>query len=141
LNIFAVQVQPRIRRNDFGSPGDLEHIVKSDAAETGENIADIVQVIKLTVQGRCRKSDCILVIFQTRKRIVDSFFGFMRADTDTLPAVDAPHGTDNSASIADADCFRGAAFQTGCTSFAFTLIEGNGMFICIHITPAFRLER
>ena len=48
-------------------PGYLKHVVKAHLLQAGEHIVDIVQIVKLPVQGRCGQCDGISKVTELGK--------------------------------------------------------------------------
>ena len=61
---------------------------------------------------------------------MDRTFRFMRANANTLTAINAALGIDDGASVPNANGLGRTPFQAGCASFAFARIQRHGMLVC-----------
>ena len=94
------------------------NIIKSDIQKPVENIVHIIQIIKLTVQCRCRHCHVIFKVFQHRQFVVNCFFSMMGTNANALAAVDAAFFYNRCFAIFHADRLSRAALYAGGTAAA-----------------------
>ena len=82
---------------------DFIDIIKTKVDEGCQQNIDIIQVIELRIQRRCRKSNRVCIVVEYIQRIDMYFLCMMAAGPDTFTAVNTELAGDAGFAVADAD--------------------------------------
>ena len=113
-----VNIFPGDFRDDLRSGSYLKNIVKAHVDQGGQYDVDIIQIVELAVQRRCRKSHGIFKIAENIRSVIMTAFCMMGTNTHTFAAVDAKLAGNHSFAVTNTNCLCRTALNAVDTAVA-----------------------